>query len=41
LIYSEAMGDPNGRPLRLRDVPLHDHHRQFGTRIVYLHKESP
>jgi CRISPR system Cascade subunit CasD len=37
LVYSEAQ--PSGQPMRLRDVPLHGHKRQFGTRLVYLHKE--
>lgn len=37
LIYSEAQ--PSEQPLRLRDVPLHGRKRQFGTRLVYLHKE--
>lgn len=36
LIYSES--ELSGQPLRLRDVPLHGHKRQFGTRLVYLHK---
>lgn len=39
LIYSESQ--ESGQPLRLRDVPLHGNKRQFGTRIVYLHKEAP
>lgn len=39
LIYSESL--ESGQPLRLRDVPLHGNKRQFGTRIVYLHKEAP
>jgi len=38
LIYSES--EESGQPVRLRDVPLHGRHRQFGTRVVYLHKES-
>ena len=38
-IYSESVR--SDQPLRLRDVPLHGHKRQFGTRLVYLHKESP
>ena len=38
LIYSESV--PSSQPLRLRDVPLHGHVRQFGTRVVYLHKEA-
>lgn len=41
LIYSEIEGDSKGLPVRLRDVPLDGRTRQFGTRIVYLHKESP
>jgi len=40
LIYAE--GDlVSSQPLRIRDVPMHRHHRQFGTRQVYLHKEEP
>lgn len=39
LIYSENVD--SGQALRLRDVPLHGHKRQFGTRLVYLHKEAP
>lgn len=40
LIYAE--GDLlSTQPLRIRDVPMHGHHRQFGTRQVYLHKEEP
>lgn len=41
LIYSER--EESGQPLPLRDVPLHGKKRQFGTRLVYLHKhkESP
>lgn len=39
LIYSESL--ESGQPLRLRDVPLHGNTRQFGTRIVYLHKDTP
>lgn len=37
LVYSETQ--QSDQPLRLRDVPLHGHKRQFGTRLVYLHKE--
>jgi CRISPR system Cascade subunit CasD len=37
LIYSESL--ESAQPLRLRDVPLHGKTRQFGTRLVYLHKE--
>lgn len=40
LIYAE--GDLiSTQPLRIRDVPIHGRHRQFGTRQVYLHKEEP
>jgi CRISPR system Cascade subunit CasD len=40
LIYAE--GDVvSSQPLRIRDMPLHGQHRQFGTRQVYLHKEEP
>ena len=39
LIYAE--GDLiSSQPLRIRDIPLHGQHRQFGTRQVYLHKEE-
>lgn len=38
LVYSETQ--ESEQPLRLRDVPLHGHKRQFGTRLAYLHKES-
>jgi CRISPR system Cascade subunit CasD len=37
LVYSESV--ISKQPLRLRDVPLHGRKRQFGTRLVYLHKE--
>jgi len=39
LIYSESVY--SDQPLRLRDVPLHGHKRQFATRLVYFHKVSP
>lgn len=40
LIYAE--GDLiSTQLLRIRDVPIHGRHRQFGTRQVYLHKEEP
>lgn len=39
LVYSE--GNLSEQPLRLRDVPLQGRKRQFGTRLVYLHKEPP
>jgi CRISPR system Cascade subunit CasD len=38
LIYSESVSSPH--PLQMRDVPLHGRIRQFGTRVVYLHKEA-
>lgn len=38
LIYSESL--ESAQPLRLRDVPLNGHKRQFGTRLVYLHKNK-
>ena len=38
LIYSDSVR--SDQPLRLRDVPLHGHKRQFGTRVVYLHRKS-
>lgn len=38
LIYSESLA--SDQPLRLRDVPLHGNKRQFGTRLVYLHKNK-
>jgi len=38
LIYSEA--ETSSQPVRLRDVPLHGSKRQFGTRLVYLHKNK-
>ena len=37
LVYSETQA--SDQPLRLRDVPLYGHKRQFGTHLVYLHKE--
>ncbi len=37
LVYTETQA--SDQPLRLRDVPLHGHKRQFGTRLVYLQKE--
>ena len=39
LVYSE--GHASSQPMRLRDVPLHGRTRQFGTRLVYVHKEPP
>lgn len=40
LIYSEHKGEPAGLETRIRDVPLHGIKRQFGTRLVYLHKNK-
>jgi len=40
LIYAEGTL-ASTQPLRIRDVPMHGHHRQFGIRQVYLHKEEP
>ena len=40
LIYSEHKGGPAGLETRIRDVPLHGIKRQFGTRLVYLHKNK-
>lgn len=37
LIYSES--EPSDQPVRVRDVPMHGKTRQFGTRLVYVHKE--
>ena len=39
LVYSEA--EASEQPIRIRDVPMHGKTRQFGTRLVYLHKEPP
>jgi CRISPR system Cascade subunit CasD len=40
LIYAE--GDlESTQPLRIRDVPMRGRNRQFGTRQVYVHKETP
>jgi len=38
LVYSEST--QSTQPLRLRDVPLYGRKRQFGTRLVYLHKNK-
>lgn len=40
LIYSEHEGESAGLEIRIRDVPLHGKKRQFGTRLVYLHKNK-
>lgn len=37
LLYAEGTEHANGRPLAIRDVPLHGVHRQFGTRWVSVH----
>lgn len=39
LIYSET--ETSDQPIRVRDVPMHGKKRQFATRLVYLHKETP
>jgi CRISPR system Cascade subunit CasD len=40
LIYAE--GDlESTQPLRIRDVPINGRNRQFGTRQVFVHKETP
>lgn len=38
LIYAERL--ESSQPLRIRDVPMHGRHRQFGTRQAYVHKET-
>lgn len=38
LIYSDSV--ESSQPLRLRDVPLPGTKRQFGTRLVYLHRDT-
>lgn len=40
MIYAEGEWGSE-QPMRIRDVPLHGRHRQFGTRQVYVHKEEP
>lgn len=40
MIYAEGEWDSE-QPMRIRDVPMHGRHRQFGTRQVYVHKEEP
>jgi CRISPR system Cascade subunit CasD len=37
-VYAEGEGTVNDRPLPIRDVPMHDRHRRFGTRYVYVHR---
>lgn len=39
VIYSEAK--ISDQPIRVRDVPMNGRKRQFATRLVYLHKETP
>lgn len=40
VIYAEGEALANSRPLQLRDVPMHTHKRQFGTRRVYVHADG-
>jgi CRISPR system Cascade subunit CasD len=40
MIYAESEW-VSEQPMRIRDVPMHGQHRQFGTRQVYVHKEDP
>lgn len=40
MIYAEGEWGSE-QPMRIRDVPMHGRHRQFGTRQVYVHKEKP
>lgn len=40
LIYAEGYLESK-QPLRIRDVPIRGHNRQFGTRQVFVHKETP
>ena len=40
MIYAEGEWGSE-QPMRIRDVPMHGRHRQFGTRQVYIHKEEP
>ena len=40
MIYAEGEWGSE-QPMRIRDVPMHGRHRQFGTRQVYVHKEEP
>lgn len=37
LIYAEDETMINTRPLPIRDVPIYSHHRQFGTRRIYVY----
>lgn len=40
MIYAEGEWGSE-QPMRIRDVPMHGRHRQFGTRQVYVDKEEP
>lgn len=40
MIYAEAEWGSE-QPMRIRDVPMHGRHRQFGTRQVFADKEEP
>ena len=40
MIYAESEWGAE-QPMRVRDVPMHGQHRQFGTRQVYVYKEEP
>lgn len=40
MIYTEGERGSE-QPMRIRDVPMHGQHRQFGTRQVYVDKEEP
>ncbi len=40
VIYAEEESLANDNRLLIRDVPQYGHHRNFGTRIVYVHPES-
>jgi CRISPR system Cascade subunit CasD len=39
MIYSETASD-QGKPVTVRDIPMHRKKRQFATRKVYVHKEQ-
>ena len=39
LIYAETPSD-QGKPIAVRDIPMHRRKRQFATRKVYVHKEQ-
>ena len=40
IVYDEKKTSDNLQCLILRDVPMHDINRQFGTRKVYIHPEK-